>query len=359
MAIQITHDADELSKYLDLNVLAVFGGMDYEKQRRQLEGKIIDIVVGTPGRLLDFNKRRDLNLSKVEVLVIDEADRMLDMGFIPDVRTIVRATPRNEDRQTMLYSATLTADVLKLAGQWMTDAEEVNIAPKQVAVDTVDQKIFIVTTEEKIPLLYHLLKTEEPERTIIFTNRRDAAEKLSRKLYEQGFDCDLLSGAVAQNKRIKILEKFRAGDVKILVATDVAGRGLHINNVSHIFNYNIPLDPEDYVHRIGRTGRAGKSGQSITFACEAESFHIPPIEEYIGRDLPCTHPEDEWLEPLPEPVRKAPPIKRAAGDRPRGNRSGGNRSGGNRRGGPSRGRSGGGNRGGSNSRGGSRRSSSS
>lgn len=305
LALQIEKDGKALSKYLPTNVVAVFGGMDYEKQKRLLTNGPVDIVVATPGRLLDFNRQGDIRLDKTEMLIIDEADRMLDMGFIPDVQRIIRATPPKSKRQTMLFSATLTPEVTRFAAQWTRDPVTVEIEPEQVAVDTVEQMVYITTMEEKFPLLYNMITKQELERVIVFGNRRDQTRHLTERLQDYGISSALLSGEVAQNKRIHTLEAFRAGKIRVLVATDVAARGLHIEGVSHVVNYNLPLDPEDYVHRIGRTGRAGASGISVSFASEDDAFQIPTIEKFLGRELHCVHPEEEWLTAPPPPAKKS------------------------------------------------------
>ena len=304
LVIQIEKDARELARYLPLRVLAVYGGMDYDKQRRELTGGPVDLVAATPGRLLDFKRRGDIHLDQVEVLVIDEADRMLDMGFIPDVRTIVHSTPPKSERQTLFFSATLTPEVTRLASQWTTDPVHIEIAPEQVAVDTVDQRVYIVTLRDKFALLYNILNRENATRVLVFANRRDHSERLMENLKRYGIDCALLTGAVDQRKRLRVLEDFRAGKIRVVVATDVAGRGLHVEGISHVINYNLPMDPEDYVHRIGRTGRAGASGISICFADEDDGHYLPQVEKFIGRTLSCTHPEDEWLK-LPPPLYEA------------------------------------------------------
>ncbi len=332
LAMQIERDAQKLCPYARAHVVVLYGGEEMEKQRRRLAAGPVDVVVATPGRLLDLCQRREVNLGAVEILVIDEADRMLDMGFIPDVRRIVGQTPPKDRRQTLLYSATLSEPVMKLAAAWMRDYVRVDIEPENVAVDTVDQIIYVVTNQEKLPLLYHVLKQEERERLIIFVNRRDTAEWLTAQIRNFGFDCELLSGAVNQSKRTRTLEEFREGRrVRILVATDVAGRGLHVEGISHVINYNTPIDPEDYVHRIGRTGRAGASGTSITFACEEESFYLPAIETYLGRELKYTYPEEAMVR-FPEGVRPLPPERKRGPSRfgggrppPRGRRPGGRR----------------------------------
>ncbi len=319
LAMQIKKDADGLNRFTGLRTVVLYGGMDYNKQQRELEEGLVDIVVATPGRLLDFEGKNVVRLRFVEVMVIDEADRMLDMGFIPDVRRIIYKTPPKEQRQTVLFSATLTDEVMRLAAAWMVDPVRIDIEPEQVAVDTVEQKVFIVTDDQKFQLLYNIIKHDKPERIIIFTNRRDQAERLSGELDRFGHQCEMLSGAVTQKKRMRILEEFREGKVKVLVATDVAGRGIHVEGISHVVNFNIPENPDDYVHRIGRTGRAGATGQSITFACEMESFELPKIEELLGQELRCAMPPEELLEELPPaPPRKRHP--RPEGGGPRGGR---------------------------------------
>ena len=288
--------------------------------------------MATPGRLLDFIRRKFIDLKKIEFLVIDEADRMLDMGFIPDVKRILRQTPPKAKRRTMLFSATLTEDVLRLAGQWMPDPVICEVEPEQVTVETVDQIVYIVTSRDKFKLLYNILKKRDDNRTLIFGNRRDHTQALTSKLKRHGIPCELLSGAVPQKKRLRILEDFRAGEVKVVVATDVAGRGLHVKDIGLVVNYEFPYEAEDYVHRIGRTGRAGVAGTAISFACEDESFIIPDIEKYIGNSLKCTMPDEELLARVPkakpaeggtpEPdsrQRTSPPNKRP-GRRRRGRR---------------------------------------
>ena len=338
LAMQIERDAAAVGKHCGVRSVAVYGGEDMDRQRRRLAAGPVDLLIATPGRLLDFHARHEIHLNCVEILVIDEADRMLDMGFIPDVRRIVYSTPHKDRRQTLLFSATLSEPILRLASSWTRDPAKVEIEPENVAVDTVQQVVYIVTAAEKWPLLYNLLTREKPERVLVFVNRRDTAERLDELVKKAGFPCALISGALAQNQRTRALEDFREGRIQVLVATDVAGRGLHVTGISHVVNFNIPIDPEDYVHRIGRTGRAGASGTSITFACEEESFYLPPIEEYIGRSLPCTVPEEEWVK-LPEGVPNLPP-SRPRGPSPfgHGGGRGGPRRGGPPRGGPRRGR---------------------
>ena len=306
LVMQIAEEARQLAKYTDLSVTAVFGGMDYDKQRRQLTQSNSEIVVATPGRLLDFKRQGDLHLDQVEALIIDEADRMLDMGFIPDVRRIIQATPQKNKRQTLLFSATLTPEVTRLAAQWTTDPVTVEIEPQQVAVDTVEQLIYIVTRGEKYALLYNIITRQNLERVIVFCNRKDETRRLADLFVRYNIDCAVLSGDIRQSTRVRTLNDFKAGRIRILVATDVAGRGIHIEGMDHVINYTLPRDPEDYVHRIGRTGRAGAAGTSISFADEEDSFYIPAIETLIGQSLPCIQPDAEWLTPPPPP----PPSKR-------------------------------------------------
>ena len=313
LCMQIARDAEDLGAYTGLRTLAVYGGMDMQGQRAVLHEKHVDVVVATPGRLLDFRQRQDIDFSKVEILVIDEADRMLDMGFIPDMKRIVYGCPPKDSRQTMLFSATLTPEVTRLATQWMHDPVTVDIENEHVAADTIDQRVYIVTEEQKFTIVYNILKTMEPERVIIFGNRRDSTERLCDNLRNQGLDTALLSGAVDQRKRVKVLEDFRSGKVPILVATDVAGRGLHINGIDLIINFNIPEQAEDYVHRIGRTGRVGEKGISITFADEIDSYYIPAVEEYMKQPLKCVPPPEEWLAPLPKPMLEKKRRPRPAG----------------------------------------------
>jgi ATP-dependent RNA helicase RhlB len=302
---QIEKDAFALAKYTPINVISIYGGSSYNKQRDELAKKHPEIVIATPGRLIDLMQQRTLHLNHCEILVIDEADRMLDMGFIPDVRSIVRRTPPRAQRHTLLFSATLTADVVRLASQWLKEPEVIEIEPEQVVTDTVDQRVFIVENENKFALLLNLIFSENLDQIIIFANRRNTVDELNRQLKRYDINCAMISGALSQSKRERTLEDFKKRKIQVLIATDVAGRGLHVEGISHVINYNLPTDPEDYVHRIGRTGRAGATGTSISFACEDESFYIPDIEEYLGASLPCVHPEGELLNPPPAPTHAA------------------------------------------------------
>jgi len=299
LVVQIANDALDLTKYTNLNVMSFVGGMDFDKQLKLLESKFCDILVATPGRLLDFNQRGEVHLDMVEVMVLDEADRMLDMGFIPQVRQIIRQTPPKSERQTLLFSATFTDDVMNLAQQWTTNPAVVEIEPENVASDTVEQHVFAVAGSDKYKLLYNLITQNDWTRVMVFANRKDEVRRIEERLTRDGISAAQMSGDVPQHKRIRTLEGFREGKIRVLVATDVAGRGIHVDGISHVINFTLPEDPDDYVHRIGRTGRAGTSGTSISFAGEDDSFALPPIEALIGRKIQCEMPPAELLAPVP------------------------------------------------------------
>ena len=296
LVMQIAADAEDLGKFTGLQTVTMIGGADYQKQLAKVQSRVVDLVVATPGRLIDFMQRRDLFLDRVETLVLDEADRMLDMGFIPQVKRIVRATPRKEDRQTLLFSATFTQDILNLAQQWTFDPVTVEIEPERVATATVDQRVYLVTSHERLKVLLKVLRGPEAVSTIVFANRRDQVRSLHEKLRKAGISCGILSGEITQARRTKTLADFKSGKIAVLVATDVAGRGIHVDGVSHVVNYNLPEDPEDYVHRIGRTGRAGATGISISFASEDDAFLLPDIETLLGERLKCVSPPADLLD---------------------------------------------------------------
>jgi ATP-dependent RNA helicase RhlB len=295
LVVQIAKDAKGLAKYCNLSVRAVYGGVDYQKQMELLKNRRADLVVATPGRLLDFMGKGVIDLSCCTILVLDEADRMLDMGFIPDVRRIVGRLPAKKERQTMLFSATVPEDVQRLSSQWCVQPKMVEAEPDQVAVETVKQVVYLTTAEEKYAVLYNLIRQNPDERIIVFANMKNETKRLANRLQRNDIDCVLLSGDVAQNKRMTRLESFRSGEVKVLVATDVAGRGIHIEGITFVVNYTLPYEPEDYVHRIGRTGRAGASGKAVSFACEEGAFYLPAIEEFIGKKFDCVLPEESLL----------------------------------------------------------------
>lgn len=308
LALQIAADAVLLCKYTDINVVSIVGGMDYEKQRKELKAGPVGILVATPGRLIDFVRSKEVDLHNVEVLVLDEADRMLSMGFIPDVRTIIRNTPRKGDeRQTLLYSATFTDDIMSLARQWTDDPVQIEIEAERRSTENISQKVFLVSSHEKYKLLRNYIRLNNIERVIVFGNRRHETRDLAEKLKKDGVRAALMSGEIPQHKRVKTLEDFKSGKIEVLVATDVAGRGIHIDGVTHVVNYQLPEDAEDYVHRIGRTGRAGATGTSICFACENDSFMIPDIEEETGVKLECIHPSEELLAD-PNAYKTAAPV---------------------------------------------------
>ncbi|WP_417596476.1 ATP-dependent RNA helicase RhlB [Oceanospirillum sp.] len=290
LVMQIAKDAHQLNTHCGFNVVSIVGGMDYQKQRDQLKGQI-DIMVATPGRLLDFHQKRDLDLREVEVLVLDEADRMLSMGFIPDVKRIIRATPKKEERQTFLFSATYPQDVENLADMWTYEPVRIEIESEEQTNVNVEQHAYIVADSDKEKLLISLMRKEGWDRVIVFANRRDRVRDLCDQLKKAGVSVAMLSGEVEQRKRISTLEKFRDGSIQVLVATDVAGRGIHIDDVSHVVNFTLPDDPEDYVHRIGRTGRAGSLGVSISFIGEEDAFVLPDIEEFIGKKIESQQPD--------------------------------------------------------------------
>lgn len=325
LAIQIEKDAQLLGKYTGLKLGVVYGGAGYVSQRIMLE-EGVDILIGTPGRIIDYFKQGVFDLKALDVMVMDEADRMFDLGFIQDIRYLLRRMPEPNKRLNMLFSATLSHRVAELAYEHMNNPVEIEIEPDQKTVDRVRQMVYYTAMGEKIPLLLGLLKKEHFKRTLLFVNTKRVAEEVAGYLQGNDVDAEVISGDVPQPKRIRLLERFSQGDLPILVATDVAARGLHIPDVSHVINYDLPSDAEDYVHRIGRTARAGADGDAISFACEEYSYHLPEIEEYLGHKIPNEPIEPGLLvEPKP-PVRR--PRKRSGGHR--GKRPGGGSQRGNR-----------------------------
>ena len=285
LAVQIHADATALGKHLPYKLGLVFGGTDYDKQRNELAAGV-DVLIGTPGRIIDYFKQHVFGLRRVQVLVLDEADRMFDLGFIKDIRYVLRRLPDHEHRLNLLFSATLSYRVLELAYEHMNDPELVRIEPDKMTVDRVTQCIYFPSNEEKFPLLLTLLKERDPHRTMIFVNTRREADRLREDLERNGIEAAALSGDVPQRKRLKMLKEFQAGQLPVLIGTDVASRGLHVPGVSHVFNYDLPQDPEDYVHRIGRTARAGAAGDAISFGCEDYVVSLPDIEAFIGHKIP-------------------------------------------------------------------------
>jgi ATP-dependent RNA helicase RhlB len=285
LAVQIHSDAEAIGKYTGLKLAIVFGGVDYEKQRRILE-EGVDVLIGTPGRIIDYFKQHVFDLRHIQVAVMDEADRMFDLGFIKDIRFILRRMPHPTLRLTMMFSATLSHRVMELAYEHMNNPELIRIEPDKMTVDRVTQVLYFPSTEEKIPLLMGLLRRIDARRTMVFVNTKRVAEVLERTLTANGFVAQALSGDVPQTKRLKMMRDFHNGDIAVLIATDVASRGLHIPDVSHVFNFDLPNDAEDYVHRIGRTARAGAEGDAISFGCEEYAISLPDIERYIGHQIP-------------------------------------------------------------------------
>ncbi len=304
LAVQIHKDAVQLGIHTGLKLAVVFGGTDYDKQRRTVaEG--VDVLIGTPGRIIDYFKQRVFDLRHAQVLVLDEADRMFDLGFIADIRFILRRLPRPEHRQSMLFSATLSHRVLELAYEHMNNPELVRIEPDKVTIDRVRQVIYFPAMEEKISLLIGLLRETEARRTMVFVNTRRMAERLEMALRAHKFKAQALSGDVPQKKRLQFLRQFHEGELAVLIATDVASRGLHIPDVSHVINYDLPQDAPDYVHRIGRTARAGAEGDAISFGCEEYAISLPDIEEFIGHKIPVAALSAELLAPLREGTTEA------------------------------------------------------
>ncbi len=294
LAIQIHRDAEVLASHTGHHVRVVYGGTAYEKQRKDLEAGV-DILIGTPGRLIDYFKQRVFDLRAIQAVVLDEADRMFDLGFIKDIRYLLRRCPPPEQRLSMLFSATLSWRVLELAYEHMNNPQKVEVEAEQITADRVRETGYMVANEEKIPLLLGLIGRLENARSIVFVNTKREAERVWGYLEGNGHKAAILSGDVPQKKRERLLKQFADDEVSVLVATDVAARGLHIPGVTHVFNYDLPDDPEDYVHRIGRTARAGAEGDAVAFICETYAFSLPDIEDYIGHKIPIEPVSRELL----------------------------------------------------------------
>jgi len=316
LAIQIHKDAVVIGKETGLRLGLAYGGVDYEKQRKQIQDGV-DILIGTPGRIIDYFKQRVFSLNHIKVVVLDEADRMFDLGFIKDVRFLLRRMPDPEHRQGMLFSATLSYKVTELAYEHMNDPIMVRVEADKKTADRVTQTMYYPANDEKVRLLLGLLKQMDPTRTMVFVNTKYAAERVGDYLTANGFHNAMLSGDVPQKKRQRLMQEFHEGKVPILVATDVAARGLHIPDVSHVVNFDLPQDAEDYVHRIGRTARLGASGDAISFACETYAFTLPEIEKYLGHEIPSAAISPELLvEPKHPPRRPRPERPRRGGGQP-------------------------------------------
>jgi ATP-dependent RNA helicase RhlB len=290
LAVQIEEEARELAKYLPLKIGSFYGGVGYGIQEASLrEG--VNLLIGTPGRLIDFQMSGKLDMKSISAIVIDEADRLFDMGFLPDLRKMLKHLPPVSERQTMLFSATLSSRVKNLSWEYMGEAVEIEIEPEEVTVKEINQTLYHVSTNEKMALLLGLLKKIEPSNAILFTNTKHEAVKLAKRLQVNGYSCQYIMGDLPQKKRLRIIERLKSGDLQFLVATDVAARGLHVDDLSLVVNYDVPEDPENYVHRIGRTARAGKSGLAVTLACEKFVYGLEAIEKYAGVKIPV-----EWAD---------------------------------------------------------------
>jgi ATP-dependent RNA helicase RhlB len=321
LAVQIHKDAVLLGAHTGFRFGLVFGGTGYDTQRKQLEDGV-DILIGTPGRLIDYFKQHVFDLNAVQVMVLDEADRMFDLGFIKDIRFLLRKMPPPTTRLSMLFSATLAQRVMELAYEHMNNPQFVQIEPDKRTADKVTQLLYHTGLDEKLPLLTHLLRHMDSTRSMVFINTKDMAERVAETLKMNGLHAGVLSGDVPQTVRLRLLADFTEGRLPILCATDVAARGLHISDVSHVFNYDLPQNAEDYVHRIGRTARAGASGDAISFACEKYVFGLPEIEEYIGHKIPTAQVTPDMLPPLEKPAERPRERRPERGERGRG-RSGG------------------------------------
>lgn len=332
LVVQIEQDAQQLGRHCGFVIQAIYGGVDYMKQRDALrEGA--DVVIGTPGRLIDYLKQKVYSLKEIEMLVIDEADRMFDMGFIADLRFILRRLPPFDRRQNLMFSATLNQRVMELAYEFMNLPEKVSVTPEKMTAERVEQVLYHASRKEKFSLLLGLLRRDRMERTMIFINTKREGEYLHDRLNANGFPCRIISGDVEQKKRLRILEQFKEGTLPILIATDVASRGLHIEGVSHVINYDLPQDSEDYVHRIGRTARAGAEGKAISLADEDGVLYLEEIESYIRHKIPVEWADDElFVNDYVRTARPKPPR--------RDDRQGAKNSRGSRPGSSSRGRSG-------------------
>jgi len=317
LAVQIAKDAEALGKHTGFKVGLAFGGTGYEQQRKTIQDGI-DLLIGTPGRIIDYLKQGVFNLDQVEVVVLDEADRMFDLGFIKDIRYLLRRLPPPDKRLNMLFSATLSHRVMELAYEHMNEPELIRIEPDKVTVDRVRQAIFFPSNEDKMPLLVGLIREMGAGRIMVFVNMKREAERVESYLEANGIHAKAISGDVPQNKRLKMLMQFQAGDLPVLIGTDVASRGLHIPDVQCVMNYDLPQEAEDYVHRIGRTARAGASGDAISFGCETYAVSLPDIEAFIGHKIPVANYDSTILPELIKPkykprrktTRKGPPRKR-------------------------------------------------
>lgn len=296
LAVQVQEEAQKLAKFTSLKCASFYGGVGYDKQVASLK-KGVDIMIGTPGRVIDLNHGNQMDLSSVAFLVIDEADRMFDMGFYPDLRTLIKVLPSSEQRQTMLFSATLNSYVKNLAWEYTRNPAEITIAAENITVDEIAQELFHVSSDDKMKLLLGIISREKPESLIVFCNTKKSCEIVAKRLRMNGFESEFIIGDLPQKKRLAIMDKFKAGAIKCLVATDVAARGIDVNDLAMVINYDLPNEAENYVHRIGRTARAGKSGKAFTFCSEQDVYSLPPIERYIEKSIPsCVADESMFAE---------------------------------------------------------------
>jgi len=329
LAVQIHKDAELLGRHTGLRLAVVYGGTGYDSQRKQLE-EGVDILIGTPGRLIDYFQQHVFDLKAAEVVVLDEADRMFDLVFIKDIRFLLRRLPKPEKRLSMLFSATLSFRVVELAYEHMNNPRLIQVETDKLTANQVREISYYPANEEKIPLLIGLLRAMSATRTMIFVNTKRTGEEVQAYLEHNGFNVASLSGDVPQKKRLQYLSQFEKGEIPILVATDVAARGLHIPGVSHVFNFDLPQDAEDYVHRIGRTARAGASGDAVSFVCETYAFSLPDIEKYIGHSIPSVAVTPDLLAEVQRPSsirRHKPEGKRSGKSQGRGRSEGQRRSG--------------------------------
>ena len=296
LAVQVQEEAQKLAKFTSLKCASFYGGVGYDKQVASLK-KGVDIMIGTPGRVIDLNHGNQMDLSSVAFLVIDEADRMFDMGFYPDLRTLIKVLPSSEQRQTMLFSATLNSYVKNLAWEYTRNPAEITIAAENITDDEIAQELFHVSSDDKMKLLLGIISHEKPESLIVFCNTKKSCEIVAKRLKMNGFESEFIIGDLPQKKRLTIMDKFKAGAIKCLVATDVAARGIDVNDLAMVINYDLPNEAENYVHRIGRTARAGKSGKAFTFCSEQDVYSLPPIERYIEKSIPsCVADESMFAE---------------------------------------------------------------
>ena len=294
LAVQVQEEAEKLSRFTSLKCASFYGGVGYDRQISTLKAGV-DIIIGTPGRVIDLTQGGQMDLSSVAFLVIDEADRMFDMGFYPDLRTLIQVLPPAEKRQTMLFSATLNSYVKNLAWEYTRNPAEITIEAENITVDEIDQLLLHVSSDSKMKLLLGIIGRDKPESLIVFCNTKRSCEVVAKRLRHNGIDSEFIIGDLPQKKRLEIMDRFKAGKVGCLVATDVAARGIDVNDLAMVINYDLPNEAENYVHRIGRTARAGKSGKAYTFCSEQDVYSLPPIERYIGRQIPSQVAEESMM----------------------------------------------------------------